>query len=163
MSVKSEAISGFFGCRETLLKTTALDMKTLSSFPKSQILAYFQQKMYEHKSRPLAPPRVFYRRVFRNIAVALMILSLSLLIGITGFCLFGNVSWIDGLHNSAMLLSGMGPVLQEYQYPDVPSKLFSSFYALFSGIVFITNIGLILTPVLHRIFHRLNLDEDATS
>ena len=119
--------------------------------------------MYEHKSKPLAPPKVFYRRIFRNISVALMILAASLLIGITGFCLFGGVSWIDGLHNSAMLLSGMGPVLQDYQYPDVPSKLFSSFYALFSGIVFITNIGLILTPVIYLVFHRLKLHEDATS
>ena len=117
--------------------------------------------MYEHKSKPLASPKVFYKRIFRNILVAMLILSASLLIGIAGFCLIGKVSWIDGLHNSAMLLSGMGPVIQNY--PDVPSKLFSSFYALFSGIVFITNIGLILAPAIHRVFHRLNLDEDATS
>ena len=65
------------------------------------------------------------------------------------------------LHNSAMLLSGMGPVLQEY--PSAGAKLFSSFYALFSGIVFIANIGVILAPVIHRIFHRLHLEEDATS
>ena len=122
---------------------------------------YFSEKMYEHKSLPLAPRKVFYRRVFRNIAVALTVMAVSLLIGIAGFCMVGKVSWIDGLHNSAMLLSGMGPVLQNY--PDVPSKLFSSFYALFSGIVFITNIGLILSPVIHRVFHRLNLDLDATS
>jgi hypothetical protein len=117
--------------------------------------------MYEHKSKPLAPRKVFYKRVLWNIAVALIILLSSMLIGIAGFCLVGKVSWIDGLHNSAMLLSGMGPVIQNY--PDVPSKLFSSFYALFSGIVFITNIGLILAPVIHRVFHRLNLDDDATS
>ena len=117
--------------------------------------------MYEHKSKPLAPTRVFYRRVLWNISVAMAILSVSLLIGIAGFCLVGKASWIDGLHNSAMLLSGMGPVIQNY--PDVPSKLFSSFYALFSGIVFITNIGLILAPVIHRVFHRLNLEDDATS
>lgn len=117
--------------------------------------------MYEHKSKPLATPKVFYRRVIRNIAVALLVVAVSLLIGVFGFCAVADVSWIDGLHNSAMLLSGMGPVLQSY--PDVPSKLFSSFYAMFSGIVFITNIGLILTPIIHRVFHRLNLDDDATS
>jgi hypothetical protein len=117
--------------------------------------------MYEHKSKPLAPAKVFYRRVLWNISVALIILFISMVIGIAGFCAVGKASWIDGLHNSAMLLSGMGPVLQDY--PDVPSKLFSSFYALFSGIVFITNIGLILAPVIHRVFHRLNLEDDATS
>ena len=122
---------------------------------------YFSLKMYEHKTRPVVPAKVFYRRVLVNISVAMGILSVSLVLGIVGFCLFGKVTWIDGLHNSAMLLSGMGPVLQNY--PDTASKLFSSFYALFSGIVFITNIGLILAPVIHRVFHRLNLDDDATS
>ncbi len=37
------------------------------------------------------------------------------------------------------------------------AKIFSSFYALFSGIVFITNVGLILAPTLHRVLHRFHL------
>jgi hypothetical protein len=60
-----------------------------------------------------------------------------------------------------MLLSGMGPVLGGY--PSAAAKLFSSFYALFSGIVFIANIGVILAPVMHRVFHRLHLEGNATS
>lgn len=84
-----------------------------------------------------------------------------MIIGVAGFCLTANASWIDAFHNSAMLLSGMGPVLPEY--PTTGSKLFSALYALFGGIVFITNIGVILAPIMHRIFHRLHLEEDATS
>lgn len=41
----------------------------------------------------------------------------------------------------------------------VPGKWFSSFYALFSGVAFITNIGLLLTPVVHRFFHKLHVEE----
>jgi hypothetical protein len=84
-----------------------------------------------------------------------------LVIGTIGFSLTAQASWIDAFHNSAMLLSGMGPILPNY--PSDGAKIFSSFYALFGGIVFITNIGVILTPVIHRIFHRLHLEDDATS
>jgi hypothetical protein len=38
-------------------------------------------------------------------------------------------------------------------------KIFSSIYALFSGVLFITNIGVILAPALHRIYHRMHLDD----
>jgi hypothetical protein len=117
--------------------------------------------MYEHRSKALLPKKLFYQRVLKNILLALLILFFSLLIGVAGFCFIGKASWIDALHNSAMLLSGMGPILQDY--PTLGAKLFSSFYALFSGIVFITNIGVILAPVMHRVFHRLHLEENATS
>lgn len=117
--------------------------------------------MYEHKSQHLLPWKLFYQRVLKNILLAFVILSISILIGVIGFCTIADASWIDALHNSAMLLSGMGPVLDKY--PSTGAKLFSSFYALFSGIVFITNIGVILAPIMHRIFHRLHLEENATS
>lgn len=116
--------------------------------------------MYEQRTQRLLPMQLFYKRVLKNILLASVILFLSLIIGVAGFCFTAGASWIDALHNSAMLLSGMGPVLQAY--PTIGSKLFSSFYALFSGIVFIANIGLILAPVMHRVFHRLHLDEEAT-
>jgi hypothetical protein len=56
-----------------------------------------------------------------------------------------------------MILSGMGPVVQ---INSVGGKLFSSAYALFSGVAFITNIGLILAPMAHRLFHSLHIDVD---
>jgi hypothetical protein len=56
-----------------------------------------------------------------------------------------------------MILSGMGPVVQ---INSVGGKLFSSVYALFSGVAFITNIGIILAPMAHRLFHSLHLDVD---
>lgn len=117
--------------------------------------------MYERKSQRLLPRKLFYKRVLKNILLALLIFFASMIIGVIGFCLTADASWIDSFHNSAMLLSGMGPVLQGY--PTIGAKLFSSFYALFGGIVFITNIGVILAPIMHRIFHRLHLEADATS
>jgi len=55
-----------------------------------------------------------------------------------------------------MILSGMGPVIE---IETVGGKIFSSAYALFSGVVFITNVGVILAPAVHRIFHRLHLED----
>ena len=55
-----------------------------------------------------------------------------------------------------MILGGMGPVVTIETFGG---KLFSSFYALFSGVVFITNFGLLIAPVAHRFFHRLNIED----
>lgn len=113
--------------------------------------------MYEHKSDPLVPVNVFYRRVFRNMMIASVIILICLSIGILGYHFTANIPWLDALHNASMILSGMGPVVE---ITTVSGKWFSSIYALFSGVVFITNVGIILAPAVHRLFHRLNLEDD---
>jgi hypothetical protein len=112
--------------------------------------------LYEKKSEPLAPIHVFYQRVLRNLFVAGGILAVCLLIGILGYHYTDNIAWIDSLHNASMILSGMGPVVK---IKSTGGKLFSSAYALFSGVAFITNIGVILAPMAHRLFHRLHVEE----
>jgi len=84
----------------------------------------------------------------------LLIFCLSL--GIVGYHYTSDIAWIDSLHNASMILSGMGPVVEIKTYSG---KLFSSFYALFSGVAFITNIGLLLTPIVHRFFHKMHMEE----
>jgi hypothetical protein len=41
------------------------------------------------------------------------------------------------------------------------AKLFSAFYALFSGLVFIAVMGVVIAPWLHRMIHVLHAEEDA--
>jgi len=112
--------------------------------------------MYEHKKQKLAPMRVFYQRVLKNIVIAFFILGVCLLVGTFGYHYWGEADWLDSVHNSSMILSGMGPVIE---IKTVSGRVFSSLYALFSGVVFITNIGVILAPALHRMYHRLHLEE----
>ena len=88
--------------------------------------------------------------------MAFLILGICLLIGVIGYHYWGEAGWLDSTHNAAMILSGMGPVIE---IKTVSGKIFSSFYALFSGVVFITNIGIILAPALHRMYHRLHLGD----
>ncbi|MBC7872992.1 MAG: hypothetical protein H7Y01_03290 [Ferruginibacter sp.] len=112
--------------------------------------------MYEHRKQPLATKAIFYQRVLKNIIIALIVMAICLLIGIAGYHYTDSIPWIDALHNASMILSGMGPVVE---IRSDTGKIFSSAYALFSGIVFITNVGVILAPALHRVFHRLHLED----
>jgi hypothetical protein len=109
----------------------------------------------ETKHQPLSHPRVFRQRVLTELIKAGMILTGSLIMGILGYHYFANLDWIDSVYNASMILGGMGPV-NEIQ--GMSAKLFASFYAIFSGIILIGLFGLVITPVLHRIMHRLHLE-----
>ena len=113
--------------------------------------------MFESKHQPLASKNVFYYRVFRSFAIGTLILVICLAIGVLGYHYIADIPWIDALHNGSMILSGMGPVAE---VKNVSGKIFSSAYALFSGVVFITNIGFILEPTAHRFFHKLHVGDD---
>ncbi len=99
----------------------------------------------------------FYQRILKNVIIALFIMMICLAIGVAGYHYTANIPWLDSLHNASMILSGMGPVVE---IKTVSGKWFSSAYALFSGVVFITNVGIILAPAVHRLFHRMNLEEN---
>ena len=111
---------------------------------------------YEHKSQPLASRKVFLHRVYRNVQLMVLMLGLCLLIGVIGYRYGGPMNWIDAIHNASMILSGMGPVAE---VRTNGGKIFSSAYALFSGVAFITNIGLLFAPIAHRFFHKLHAEE----
>jgi hypothetical protein len=88
--------------------------------------------------------------------VTLGIVAVALLIGILGYHLIAGLSWIDSLLNASMILTGMGPV---DPMKDTASKLFASAYALFSGVVFLSAVGIVLSPVFHRIIHAFHMEE----
>ena len=111
--------------------------------------------MYEKKHQPLASASTFLLRIGNSFMISLLLIFICLGIGIEGYMYTENMSFLDSLLNASMLLSGMGPVKTDL---TEAGKWFASFYALFSGVMFITNIGIILTPALHRIFHRLHLE-----
>jgi hypothetical protein len=113
--------------------------------------------MYEHKKQKLVPLKTFYQRVFKNIIFAVLVMIICLIIGLLGYHYTADIPWLDALHNASMILSGMGPVVE---INSTGGKWFSSFYALFSGVVFITNIGIILAPAIHRLLHSLNVEEN---
>lgn len=112
--------------------------------------------MYENKRQPIASRRVFFSRLRKMALLAAGLLSVCLLIGIFGYHFIAHIPWIDAVHNASMILSGMGPVAN---IDNTAGKLFSSVYALFSGVAFITNIGIFMAPVVHRFLHKIHLED----
>ena len=68
------------------------------------------------------------------------------------------MTWLDSFVNAAMILSGMGPVGQ--LQTDI-GKLFAGCYALFSGLAFVSAIGVVFAPIFHRFIHRFHLEADS--
>lgn len=117
--------------------------------------------MYEHKKQKLASKKVFRTRIRNNAMIALLIVTISLLIGIFGYkYTVPEFDWYDSLLNASMILSGMGPVIDIKIILTNEAKIFASFYALFSGVTFLTTFGILLAPVIHRFFHKLHIESD---
>jgi hypothetical protein len=112
--------------------------------------------MYEHRTQPLLPRDQFYRRLIRHIGTAAAIIAGSLFIGILGYHYIEGQGWIDAYANAAMILSGMGPLTP---LQTDTGKVFAGTYALFSGIVFISTIGVLIAPFAHRMLHRFHWEQ----
>jgi hypothetical protein len=78
------------------------------------------------------------------------------MIGIAGYHYLAGFNWVQSLLEASMILGGMGPVKE---LPTDAAKIFASTYALFSGLIFIAVMGLVLSPVVHRILHKFHVDE----
>ena len=109
---------------------------------------------YERHGSPLAPLSVFLRRIGKNSIFAGLFLVFSLTIGTFGYHWFGDLDWVDSFLNGAMILTGMGPV---NPMTTVTGKLFAAFYALYSGITFLTLIAIMAAPIYHRMLHYFHL------
>ncbi|MGZ3648734.1 MAG: hypothetical protein ACXU9G_06860 [Syntrophales bacterium] len=112
--------------------------------------------MLERKHEKLAPVSVFVRRMAKSVAMAGLLVAGALFLGVSGYHWIAGFGWIDSLLEASMILGGMGPV---NQLPTTGAKIFASAYALFSGLMFIGVMGIVLTPVAHRLLHKFHVDE----
>jgi len=111
--------------------------------------------VFEHKSEPLLPRRVFLSRLATSAAIGMAIVAVSLLIGMVGYHGLERLSWLDSFLNASMLLGGMGPT-DPIRTPA--GKLFAGLYALYCGLAVLAVAGLIFAPVFHRFLHRFHLE-----
>ena len=97
----------------------------------------------------------FYSRLIKSAALGITILIVSLTIGVVGYHYYFNIPWLDSLVNASMILAGMGPV-------DLAktngAKIFSSMYAIYSGVAFLTSVAVLFAPVVHRFLHRFHIE-----
>jgi len=113
---------------------------------------------YEKPNEPLLPQFHFFWRLGKSFLVTLLIVGFSLAFGTAGYSYFGGLHWADALLNSAMILTGMGPV---DRMESLSGKLFATIYALYSGIAFLSMIAVLMAPMLHRFMHKFHLDTEA--
>lgn len=113
--------------------------------------------MYEHRCKPLLTRKLYYKRILRHFLTTSLIVFISLGIGVLGYHLFEGLGFIDSLHNALIILGGVG--LVNVLKTDT-GKIFASFYALFSGIVFLVIATDIFAPIFHRFLHKFHLNFD---
>jgi hypothetical protein len=105
--------------------------------------------------RPLPSRFHFLLQVSRNAAVGAGFVLASLCLGASGYHAFAGLPWLDAWLNAAMILTGMGPV---DPLTTTEGKLFAIFYALFSGVAFLSLVAVLFAPVVHRFLHRFHLE-----
>lgn len=111
---------------------------------------------FEHRSERLLPWPQFLNRLLVSIGLGLGLIVVSLLGGMAGYHYLEKLSWMDAFLNASMILSGMGPLAQPQ---TVAGKFFAGMYALYSGFAVLIIAGLALAPVIHRMLHKLHVDE----
>ena len=111
----------------------------------------------EHKKQKVATVPHFIARVGRYTLFASLLIVFSVMIGTIGYHTLGNLGWIDSFHMACMILTGMGPVAE---MTGRSAKLFSSFYALYSGVAFLSITAVFFAPFVHRLLHILHVEEE---
>lgn len=106
------------------------------------------------KLKKLPHRKHFLNEIQKAGFITLSIILFSLIIGEIGYIYFFKLNWDDALYNASMILTGMGPVTPAI---STEAKLFGSFYALYSGVAFLTSISVMMTPIYKRYIHKVHL------
>lgn len=111
----------------------------------------------ENRKQKIKPLLHFLIRLGLYNLFILGLISFSLLLGTFGYHYLGNISWLESFYMSCMILTGMGTV-EDMISPR--AKLFSSFYALYSGVAFLSITAVFFAPIIHRLLHILHVEQD---
>lgn len=111
----------------------------------------------EKKSQQVVSVNRFVIRMFKYLGFASILIAISVGIGMIGYHHFAKIGWIDSFHMSCLILTGMGPVVE---MKSVGAKLFSSFYALYSGVAFLSITAVVFSPIIHRLLHILHVEDE---
>ena len=111
----------------------------------------------EHRKQKVVPITHFLIRLGRYGIFASGLICVSVIIGTFGYHYVGQLAWIDSFHMACMILTGMGPVAE---MTTDKAKLFSSFYALYSGVAFLSITAVFFAPIIHRLLHILHVEDN---
>jgi hypothetical protein len=114
---------------------------------------------FENRKQPLAPLSLFLKRWLHFASFGFGLIAISVAIGIWGYHVFAGLGWLDSFQMACLILTGMGPTVT---MTSAGAKIFSSLYALYSGVAFLSICAVFFAPAIHRFLHKLHLDEDAS-
>ena len=111
----------------------------------------------EHHRQKVVPVQQFLIRILRYSLFSFILIIFSVMVGMLGYHYIGKLMWLDSFHMSCMILTGMGPVAE---MKSAGAKIFSSFFALYSGVAFLSITAVFFAPIVHRLLHILQVDKD---
>ena len=111
--------------------------------------------MFEHYRDPLLPRTEFFIRLFQCVLISLGLLIITIAIGAIVYHCIERLCWTDAILNAIMIMTGLGIV---GSLNTQTAKIFTSFYALVSTIVFFTVLAILFSPLLHRAMHKFHLE-----
>ncbi|MFN4083545.1 MAG: hypothetical protein ACK4K9_07940 [Bacteroidia bacterium] len=111
----------------------------------------------ENKRQKVTSLFQFLFRVGTYGIFAFILVFFSVLFGTVGYHYFGEISWIDSFHMACMILTGMGPIAE---MKTTSAKIFSSIYALYSGVAFLSITAVFFAPIIHRLLHILHVEDE---
>lgn len=111
----------------------------------------------EHRKQQVSSLSTFFKRVGKYTLFCFMLIFISVSIGTFGYYFIAGLSLIDSFHMSCLILTGMGPIAE---MKTTSAKLFSSFYALYSGVAFLSITAVFFAPIIHRLLHILHVEEN---
>jgi hypothetical protein len=78
----------------------------------------------------------------------------------TGYHWLGGLDWVASFYYAAMILAGEGPPTDPQLTGTALRNfhIFAGLYALFSGVTFITTVGVLFAPAVQRFLHRFHLE-----
>lgn len=117
----------------------------------------FSKMKLEHKKQKIVSLSIFAKRLLKYSFLVFGLLFFSVAIGVFGYRHYANLSWIDSFHMACLILTGMGPVVE---MKTNGAKLFSSFYALYSGVAFLSITAVFFAPIIHRLLHILHVEDE---
>ena len=112
---------------------------------------------FEHRGQKVVPVRQFLFRVMRYTLFAGFLIAFSVMLGTIGYHIIGKLMWLDSFHMSCMILTGMGPVSE---MKSDGAKIFSSLFALYSGVAFLSITAVFFAPIVHRFLHILHAEPE---
>jgi hypothetical protein len=110
---------------------------------------------FEGRKQKVMPLGQFLKRVMRYSLFASALIVFSVMLGCLGYHFIGKLLWVDSFHMSCMILTGMGPVSE---MKTDSAKIFSSLFALYSGVAFLTITAVFFAPIVHRFLHILHAE-----